>query len=252
MNTGWPKEIEEGLIPTDNAMGVMTRELSPAAEAFVQLARRSAKPLLEIGAAYGNATLPALKAGSTVVANDLSSPELQVLANAAPPEDRRRLVLLPAKYPDDVQLAESSLSGILAAQVFHFFDGPTVDRAFQKAFRMLEPGGSLFVLVMTPSLSYYRGFRERFEERLKHGERWPGIFDPKEVATPDWKDRLPPMVHLFEKPILQRCAQESGFVIDHLEYFCFEHFPEKHRTDGREYVSLAAHKPTSPEIDTTK
>lgn len=246
MNTVWPKEIEEGLILTDNAMGVMTRELSPAAEAFVALARTSGKPLLEIGAAYGNATLPALRAGATVIANDLSSSELQVLAMASPAEDQRRLVLLPAKFPDDVHFADASLSGILAAQVFHFFDGPTVDRAFQKAYRFLEPGGSLFVLVMTPSLSYYRGFRERFEERLKNGERWPGIFDPKEVATPDWRDHLPPFVNLFEKSLLQRCAEESGFLIDHLEHFCFKDFPDKHRTDGREYVSLAAHKPASP------
>ena len=35
---GWPKAVEEGLIPTDDAMGIMTEELSPAADAFVALA----------------------------------------------------------------------------------------------------------------------------------------------------------------------------------------------------------------------
>jgi hypothetical protein len=81
----WPREVERGLIPTDNAMGVMTSELSPAAEDFVAHARDARRPLLEVGAAYGNATLPALAAGATVIANDLSSSELAVLASSAPP-----------------------------------------------------------------------------------------------------------------------------------------------------------------------
>ena len=40
MNEHWPKAIEGGIIPTDNAMGIMTEEPSPAAEAFIELAAR--------------------------------------------------------------------------------------------------------------------------------------------------------------------------------------------------------------------
>src|SRR5690348_11236078 len=125
---GWPTAVEEGLIPTDDAMGIMTEELSPAAEAFVGQAAAARRPLLEVGAAYGNATLPALRAGATVIANDLSASQLQVLASAAADADRKRLVLLPARFPDDVRLGEGGLAAILAAQVLHFFDGPTVER----------------------------------------------------------------------------------------------------------------------------
>ncbi len=242
MNENWPKESEEGLIATDNAMGVMTAELSPAASAFVQLAATAGGPLLEIGAAYGNATLPALEAGATVIANDLSATELAVLGRSAG-ERRRHLVLLPGRFPCELPFGEHSLSGVLAAQVLHFLDGPTVEQSFQSVHRWLEPGGYFFVLVMTPSLSYYRTLRPEFEERVRSGERWPGIFDPRTVATPDWKDHLPPMVHLFEKDILRRCCEEAGFVIETMEYFCFKNFPDKHRTDGREYVSLVARKP---------
>jgi len=241
-NPDWPREIETGLIPTDNAMGVMTAELSPAAEAFVSLARTAARPLLEIGAAYGNATLPALAAGATVIANDLSATELAVLAASVPAGKARHLVPAPARFPDEIKLAEASLSGVLAAQVLHFLSGEEVERAFQNVFRWLEPGGKFFVLVMTPSLSYYRKLRPAYDERVARGERWPGIFDPRTVATPEWRDRLPPMVHLFEKDTLSRCATEAGFVIETLEYFCFENFPDQHRTDGREYLTLTARK----------
>src|SRR5215472_309974 len=137
MNERWPKAVEDGLIPTDNAMGVMTEEPSPAAEAFIELAGRAGGPLLEIGAAYGNATLPALRAGGTVIANDLSASQLGVLASAVSGEDRKRLVLMPARFPEEVRLGHGSLSGVLAAQVLHFFDGPTVELAFQSVLRWL-------------------------------------------------------------------------------------------------------------------
>src|SRR5262249_31738422 len=88
LNERWPRAIEDGLIPTDNAMGIMTEELSPAAEAFVALVGRAGRPLLEIGAAYGNATLPALRAGATVLPTDLSASELGVLASAVRSQDR--------------------------------------------------------------------------------------------------------------------------------------------------------------------
>jgi len=243
MSDCWPAAVEDGLIPTDNAMGIMTEEISPAGEAFVALAATARRPLLEVGAAYGNATLPALAAGATVIANDLSATELAVLARATPGADRRRLVVMPARFPDELPLADASLSGVLAAQVLHFLDGPAVERAFANVHRWLEPGGAFFVVVMTPSLSYYTAFAARYHEREMAGERWPGIFDPREAATPEWRDRLPTMVNLFEKAVLRRSAEEAGFLVETLEYFCFRHFPDKHRTNGREYLTLTARKP---------
>ena len=245
MNGRWPKAVEDGLIPTDDAMGIMTEEPSPAAEAFIELAGRAGRPLLEIGAAYGNATLPALRAGGTVIANDLSASELGVLASGASGEERKRLVLMPARFPEEIRLGDGCLSGVLAAQVLHFFDGPTVELAFQSVRRWLEPGGAWYVVVMTPSLGFYRTLRPEYEKRARRGERWPGIFDPRTVAPPDWKERLPPMVHLFEKDVLRRCAEEAGFSVETLEYFCFRHFPARHRTDGHEFIALTARRPAA-------
>jgi polyketide synthase PksJ len=245
MSRNWPKEVEEGLIPTDNAMGIMTHEPSPAGEAFIELAAIARRPLLEIGAAYGNVTLPALRAGGTIIANDLSASELTILAAAAPEEHRRRLVPMPARFPEELHFAEGSMSGVLAAQVLHFFDGATVERAFTDVHRWLEPNGAFFVVVMTPSLSFYTKFRAEYELRASGGARWPGIFDPRTAAPPEWRNQLPPMVNLFEKDVLQRCAVEAGFAIEALEYFCFRQFPAKHRTNGREFLTLTARKPAS-------
>jgi len=241
--TKWPAEFENGTILTDNAMSIMTEEVSPPGKVFASIAAAAKRPLLEVGAAYGNSTLPALAAGGTVIANDLSASELAVLAESAPEEHRRRLVLMPARFPDELPLAANSLSAVLAAQVLHFFDGPAVERAFARTFEWLEPGGAFLVVVMTPSLSYYHVLWPEYERRMAQGERWPGIFDPRPLLPPEWRGRLPEQVHLFDKPVLARCATEAGFTIESMEYFCFQHFPEKHRTDGREYIGLVARKP---------
>lgn len=246
MDERWPKPVEDGLIPTDDRMGVMTEELSPAAQAFTDAAARAARPLLEVGAAFGNATLPALRAGATVIANDLSASELGVLASAAPAEDRKRLVLLPARFPEQVRLGEASLSGVLAALVLHFLDGPAVELAFRNVQSWLEPGAAFYVAVMTPSLSFYRQLRPEYERRARAGERWPGLFDPRTVAPPDWKDRLPSMVHLFEADVLRRCAEEAGFSVERLDYYCYQRMADRHRTDGHEFLSLIARRPGSP------
>lgn len=148
--------FEEGLIPTDNAMGIMTVDRSPAADAFVALAATAGRPLLEVGAAYGNAS----------------------------------------------------------------------------AFRWLEPGGALYLLVITPSLSFYRVLRDEYERRARSGERWPGIFDPRPLEPPSWKRKLPPLVHLFEKDVLRRCADEAGFVTRDARVLLLRALPRR-APDGR-------------------
>lgn len=242
MEPKWPAELEQGLIPTDDNMGIMTRELGPAAREFVELAKSASQPLLDIGAAYGNTTLPALRHGATVVAVDLSPTELVILQQSTEQEDQKRLIAMPARFPEEINFLDSSLAGVLGGQVLHFLDGPTLETALRKIHRWLVPGGKLFAITITPSLSYYRKFWDEYHARKARGERWPGVFNPKDVATPEWRDRLPDLIHLFDVDILGQAVREAGFQIETLEYFCFENFPDKHRSDGKEFLSLTAVK----------
>jgi 2-polyprenyl-3-methyl-5-hydroxy-6-metoxy-1,4-benzoquinol methylase len=240
----WPTEIEQGLILTSNAMGIMTKEPAPVALKFAEHAGRARCPVLEIGAAYGNASYPALEAGGTVIACDLAEDELAQLRAPVPRDMQKRLITIPARFPEQLHFTAGSLSAVLAAQVLHFFDGPAVQSALASVFRWLEPGdGRLYLVVMTPQLSYYVKFLPEFQRRKAQDDPWPGTFDPRLVATPDWRDRLPPLVNLFDADILRRAVQEAGFVIEHLEPFCYRDFPEKHRTNGQEFLGLVARKP---------
>ena len=124
----WPTEIEPGLIPTTNAMGIMTIEPAPVALKFAEHAGRALCPVLEVGAAYGNASYPALEAGGTVIACDLAEEELARLRAPVPRDMQKRLITIPARFPEELHFTTGSLSAILAAQVLHFFDGPLRNR----------------------------------------------------------------------------------------------------------------------------
>ena len=240
----WPTEVEPGLILTTNAMGIMTREPAPVALKFAEHAGRAPYPVLEVGAAYGNASYPALEAGGTVIACDLAEEELARLRAPVPRDMQSRLVTIAGRFPEQLHFTSGSLSAILAAQVFHFFDGEAVRSALAAAFRWLEPGeGRLYLVVMTPQLSYYIKFLPEFRRRKEAGDPWPGTFDPRLAATPDWRGRLPHLVNLFDADTLRRAVQEAGFLIDHLEPFCYKDFPEKHRTNGEEFLGLIGRKP---------
>ncbi|HEY5744182.1 MAG TPA: class I SAM-dependent methyltransferase [Terrimicrobiaceae bacterium] len=242
----WPAEVEQGLILTTNAMGIMTREPAPVALKFAEHAGRARRPVLEVGAAYGNASYPALEAGGTVIACDIAEDELTQLRAPVPLELQKHLITIPGRFPDELHFTAGSLSAVLAAQVFHFFDGPTVQTALSTIFGWLEPGeGKVYLVVMTPQLSYYVSFLAEFQQRKAAGDRWPGIFDPRVAATPEWRDRLPALVNLFDADILRRSVQEAGFVIEHLEPFCYKDFPDKHRTNGEEFLGIVGRKPIS-------
>jgi hypothetical protein len=98
----WPAELEPGLIPTSNAMGIMTREPAPVAVKFAEHAGRSRCSVLEIGAAYGNASYPALEAGGTVIACDLAEEELARLRGPVPPEMQKRLITIAGRFPEQL------------------------------------------------------------------------------------------------------------------------------------------------------
>ncbi|MFI4918733.1 MAG: NAD(+) diphosphatase [Legionellales bacterium] len=238
----WPAEWEQGLIKTENAMGVMFKELSPSAASFVQFAKYAQYPLLDIGAAFGSATIPALENGATVIACDLSGKHLQILRQSVDNPLIGNLTTLTAAFPYELNFESESLSGILISNVLHFMDGETIVHGLNQCWQWLQPNGKLFITVMTPHLSFYHQFLPEYEKRVEEGCEWPGIFNPRLVASEKWQDNLPEFVHLFELEVIKKMVEQAGFTIETIEYFCYKNYPEEHRTDGKEFISLCAVK----------
>lgn len=242
VNNAWPEEWEQGVIKTKNAMGVMFKELSPAAQAFVDFAKEAKYPLLDVGAAFGAAAIPALTNGAQVIACDMDEEHLSILRQSTPHNVCKNLKTISATFPYDLHLKPESLSGILISNVLHFMDGKTVSDSIHHCWQWLKPGGKLFITVMTPHLSFYYSLIPEYEKRVKEGVEWPGIFNPQLVASEKWKNNLPDFVHLFELDTIKRVVEKETFIIDDIHYFCYKNYSDEHRTDGKEFISLCATK----------
>jgi 2-polyprenyl-3-methyl-5-hydroxy-6-metoxy-1,4-benzoquinol methylase len=92
-------------------------------------------PVLDIGCAYGMASLPALKKGAVVIANDLDERHLQLLKSQAPVSSLERLQLKPGRMPDDLDFPEGNLGAVLASRVLNFIHPDKLEESFHKIFK---------------------------------------------------------------------------------------------------------------------
>lgn len=201
---------------TDNRHG-LTFPLSRYGQAFVDFAARSQYPVLDIGAAYGVTTLPAIDAGATVIANDLSESQLEILATRVAPGPRRRLQIRPGRFPDELDFPPSSLGGVHASHVLHFLSPNQLQAGCDKLFRWLAEGGKAFVVCFSPYHRFMERYISTYETRLERGDEWPGFVADSTTYALE-KGILPNQVHLMDPTILRREFERAGFTIEKSEF----------------------------------
>ena len=237
-----PEPDESGLIRTLNSMGTMTSAPDIFSRAFIEFAPKAPGRSLDIGAAYGVATLPALRNGATVIANDMDERHLKILYSRVPVELRPRLELASGAFPDNVDFPVASLGAVLICRVMHFFDGPRIERAATKVMSWLAPGGKVFVVGETPYIGTARAFFPTYESRQKAGNPWPGVVENVAAHDPKRAGALPGLFHLLDERVLGRVFTAAGFTIERSELFARPDYPADIRLDGRESVGLIAVK----------
>lgn len=242
-NASLPKPLPSGLIPTLNKMGYMTQFLDEYSLKFIDHPNSADKPLLEIGAAFGVATLEALKRGATVIANDLDQEHLKILQNLCPEQYKCNLMLAPGKFPDEIDVENDSVSAILICRVIHFFSPEEIKVAFKKLFDLLKKGGRLFLVADTPFQKNWTKFQPIYLQRKKEGAEFPGLVTNSGEYITDLGFNLPNMLNFMDLDVLRRELQEAGFVIEKLEFINRINYPDTVRLDGRESVGTIAIKP---------
>jgi polyketide synthase PksL len=249
---GKPKRPKQ--IITKNQMGWASEQLNDVSREFVEFCRtgfcsREDSAALDIGAAFGVATMAALRAGAFVVANDLDEAHLgelrrRVLADAELGEPAMaRLRIRPARFPRDVWFSDGTLGAVHASNVFHFLTGNQLERGMRWIAGWLRPGGKLFVHATTPYQTAFAPYIPEFERRLAAGDRWPGWI-PKlsEWSSHKKFSQMPRSVHLLDDRILRREAEAAGLVVERVWLYCRADHPVSLRLDGRENVGLVARK----------
>ena len=230
-------------IPTLNNMGYMTTQLDPYSQKFVDHAATTSGVCLEIGAAYGIATLAVLSRGGKIICNDLDARHLALVKQQAAAQnlDLSLLTTMLGDFLTDLDLAENSIEAILICRVLHFLNGQEVEQAMQKMFNWLKPGGKVFIIADTPYLKVWTAFIPEYEQRVSDGVLWPGIIANLHKYFPNIL--VPNMLNTFDVAVLSRVLTKQGFDLESIEYLDRQDFPPDRQLDGRESIAAIACKP---------
>ncbi len=237
--------LAEGcFVKTLNNMGYMTTCLDEFSREFVQFAAIAPGPVLDVGAAYGVATLSALNAGATVIANDIDERHLNMLMGRVDPELWDRVELLSGDFPE-LPINSSSLGAALVCRVLHFFEGERVERSAEALFGWLKPGGKVFIVTETPFVGTLRKFADEYARRKQHGDPWPGLITNMSFYSGKRAGTIPEFANWLDPDVLNRVFKQAGFEIERCHTFARPEFPEDLQWDGRESVGLVGVKPPS-------
>lgn len=187
-------------------------------------------------------TIPSLKQGGHVVANDIDSRHLQILSQKTPKHLMNQLCLLPGKFPDDIELPENSFSEIHAAGSLHFLEHELFEVALQKILNLLQPGGKFYFITTTPLVRLFSEFLPIFEQRKKKDHPWPGLIEDSSMFNKKNRYPIPNLLNLLDIETTERVLIKNKFVIERIEYVPYAKAPLNIQGDGRDTIGVIAVK----------
>ena len=217
-----PSKAPDGRLPTFNKMGFATEEIIGLTQDFVQFASTCKLPVLDGGAAYGAASIAALKQGATVIANEIDIRPLHVIAKnkTLTDEERSRLYIKEGFLPFGVDFPANSLGAIHISRVMHFFKPKDVTGFFERAREWLAPKGRIFILTMSPFHQCAPGFAKTYYERAAAGENFPGeITTYTQDMGKQHEGEAPHYLHAIDPVVLLRESSKFGFICKRIELF---------------------------------
>lgn len=209
-----PKSTVAGLVPTLNNTGWMTEGLDAISQAFAGYAAGLQDECLDLGCAYGVATLPALAGGARILACDMEPRHLEILAQRVPAEQRGRLRTQVGVMPE-VDFPAGSFGAILCARALHFLRGDDIVITIGRMYRWLKPGGRVFLVADSPYTGPWYQQAPEYERRKAAGDPWPGLYE-------NYRDFLPPSARREDHPsfinpldpdVLERVVTATGFQV---------------------------------------
>jgi len=239
-----PKGWLKGLVPTMNDYGFMFEVLDDFALEFIDYSSRCNEEVLDIGCAYGVATLEALEAGATIRACDIDIRHLDILRSRVPANQVERLTTELQRIPHG-DLPDNQFGAILCSRVLHFLTGAQIDDSLANMYRWLKPGGRLYLVADTP-YGLWRKFIPAWDANSANGERWPGYMEPLLdylPYKPGADQAAPPFMNLMSPELLARGCTEVGFEILRANWIPRNDFTGSGQMDGRENCGIVARKP---------
>lgn len=243
---------------TKNSRGFM-HPISEIGKKFVLFSSTATAPVVDMGCAYGNTSIAALKAGAKVViACDMEQKHLDALHNQI--EGTPLAASLTTKqgvFPNGFDFAANTIDAIHASHILEYLNGDEVEQGLKNCYQWLRSGGKLFILTYSIYILELANdkFQYEYEQRLKANVKWPGYLEdfdrysylPNEAQeTVDVSDAsFPSALHMYDLPVLRRYLEKLGFIIEYANYLDgrLNGAVEETWHDGREYIGIIAYKP---------
>jgi SAM-dependent methyltransferase len=228
-------------IVTMNNQGFMRVELDPFSQKWINEASQNQYPFLEIGAAYGQASIKALKKGATIIANDIEMLHLAIIRNRVSAKFHKKLYLNCNAFPEGVELQDSSIGGVLFCRVGHFFTTEKMLESLKKIYNILVPGGSLYFTSVSPyHYTFAQDFLPRFLERKKRGEANPGYIENMKQYMPSFESTqfVPEFLNAWDIDTISKLLKISKFNIIEKRLFDYS----KNNSNGKGFTGVQAIK----------
>jgi hypothetical protein len=241
-----PKLLDEPLLydavdspPLANDCGWTSAIPNPMTCLWLDYLRRVPAALtIDIGAGLGVATIPALKEGASVIANDIADEHLRQIAVIAENEGlSEKLNLLNASLPRLPPL--QNLDAIHSSNVLHFLTGQEMQMAARWMASALKPQGRIFLQTMSPFAGHIRRFSPEYDRRKAAGLSWPGEMSAaKDYVEPSLRDMTPSFMHALEVATATALFQTVGFDVEYCDYYRRPGLPAICCFDGRENLGI--------------
>lgn len=234
-----PEATDRGMIPTLNNKGFMSTSLDPVSAAFTVFAGQSEGMSLDLGCAYGVASLAALKLGANITACDMDLGHVQVLLSKVEKTQKNRIDGVVAQMPD-IAFQPDSFSAILCSRALHFLDGDDVTATVAVMAEWLIKGGKVFLVTDTPYTGFWARGADDYEKRKLADDPWPGFIPDVTVYLPEQARSKANMRHLnpMDPDTLARVCKQAGLSV---EYAAFSGRPDQ--PNSKAHAGVIATKP---------
>ncbi|MBM3468752.1 MAG: class I SAM-dependent methyltransferase [Alphaproteobacteria bacterium] len=213
------KASRERNIPTLNSFGNMFFNSNPALAAFLKHVARTNGYFADIGAAYGHASLEALKKKGKVLAIDLDQRHLEKLEKDCPLPHKARLERQCGHFPNEITLPLETFDGILLSRVLIFLTHKEISSALSKIYASLKSGGYVYIVSPSPFKKKWVPLRPLYEEQKLKGSPWPGTIENLWDILPEERSRLPNNIQMIDSDSLQKGLINAGFVVEKCTYY---------------------------------
>ena len=215
-----PKAYIPGLIPCLNGRGFMEQDLNNISKSFVEESSELEGLSLDVGCAYGIASIAALKKGSKVLASDMDQAHLDILLKETPEELKNNLTTKLGTLPN-IDFKNESFMTIHCSRCLHFLTPNELIETLRNMYNWIQPGGRIYLITDTCYSGPWKNYLPEFEKKLEAGDPFPGFIENVLDCLPI--SRLPkgmtPHMNCLDPDTLSRECKSAGFEIITSKYF---------------------------------